>query len=180
MARAATAGLSGIDLEGYRDHRGVRVVGTWEWDDQLGLGLAAETDANQAYHVVDTARSALLAAWLITVLLFLAVLASLLQSRRHAVALSALQRRLAAVLESTTDPVCFADRHGRAIYLNEAGRVLLGGGIADGNEPPGSLPAWTQVLLRPETLARAADGGKLGRRGDRAHGRPGARSRCPR
>jgi diguanylate cyclase (GGDEF)-like protein/PAS domain S-box-containing protein len=159
MAQAATAGLSGIDLEGYRDHRGVRVVGSWEWDDQLGLGLAAETDANQAFHVVDTARSTLLAAWLITVLLFLAVLASLLQSRRHAVALSALQRRLAAVLESTTDPVCFADRHGRAIYLNEAGRVLLGGGIADGNEPPGSLPAWTQVLLRPETLARAAAAG---------------------
>jgi diguanylate cyclase (GGDEF)-like protein/PAS domain S-box-containing protein len=158
MAQAATAGIPGIDLGGYSDHRGVRVVGTWEWDEQLGLGLAAEMDADQAYHVVETARSALIGAWVITVLLFLAVLASLLQSRRRAVALSMLQRRLAAVLESTTDPVCFADRDGRAFYVNDAGHALFANGL------PGDLPtrtpmAWTRFLLRPEALQSAAMAG---------------------
>ncbi|HEY7682943.1 MAG TPA: EAL domain-containing protein [Gemmatimonadales bacterium] len=153
-----TGNGSGLDLDGYPSHRGVIVVGAWQWEDQLGLGLTAETDASEAYHVVETARSALLAALAITVILFLMVLTSLWQARRRAVALSALQRRLAAVLESTTDPVCFADRDGHAIYLNDAGRALLGTGVSD-RGPAWSAPSWTQVLLRPEALARAAEAG---------------------
>jgi diguanylate cyclase (GGDEF)-like protein/PAS domain S-box-containing protein len=155
MARSATTGTAGLDLDGYTDHRGLRVVGAWEWDSELGLGRAAETDAGRAYHVTETARSALFAGLGITLMLFLAVLASLMQSRRRSLALSALQRRLAAVLESTTDPVCFADRDGQAIYLNDAGRALLGGG---GPNPPRQSeqpPAWAQVLLRREALEHA-------------------------
>ncbi|HWA56833.1 MAG TPA: EAL domain-containing protein [Gemmatimonadales bacterium] len=158
MAREAVRGQSGIDLDGYRDHRGVRVVGAWEWDDQLGLGLAVETDAAEVYRVSDTARKAILIGLGMTVLLFLMVLFSVIQARRSAVAMSALQRRLAAVLETTTDPVCFADRSGQAIYLNDAGYALLGTGRerpARGAPPP----QWTQLLLRPETLAQAAVNG---------------------
>lgn len=159
MAQSATTGGTGIDLDGYRDHRGVEVVGTWEWDDQLGLGLAAETDASKAFHVAETARSALLAGLIITLLLFVAALASLQQSRRRAVAMSAVQRRLAAVLETTTDPVCFADRDGRAIYLNDAGQVLLGTGLPDPGPWHSAKPTWAQVLLRPEALAHAEAAG---------------------
>ena len=158
MARDATSGVAGLDLEGYTDHRGVKVVGAWEWDDQLGVGIAAESDMVMVYHVVDTARSALFAGLGITLLLFLGVLGSLGLARRRAAALSALQRRLAAVLESTTDPVCFADRDGRAIYLNDAGYGLLGGGDAAAHRH-GEPTAWAQVLLRPEALTRAANTG---------------------
>jgi PAS domain-containing protein len=160
MARSATGTSSaGTDLDGYRDNHGNLVVGSWEWDEQLGLGVAAETDARTAYHTVETARSALLGGVIITLVLFLAVLATLLQSRQRAVALSAIQRRLAAVLESTTDPVCFADRKGRPIYLNDAGRALLGDGLPNGPFLKGARPGWTRVLLRPEGLAHAAEAG---------------------
>jgi diguanylate cyclase (GGDEF)-like protein/PAS domain S-box-containing protein len=159
MARAATSGTPGSDLDGYRDHHGNQVVGSWEWDEQLGLGIAAETDAHTAYHVVETARSALLAGLAITLVLFLAVLAALLRSRQRAVEMSAVQRRLAAVLESTTDPVCFADRDGRPIYLNDAGRALLGEGLPSGPQGGNQRPGWTRVLLRPEGLAGAAESG---------------------
>jgi diguanylate cyclase (GGDEF)-like protein/PAS domain S-box-containing protein len=157
MARSATEGTAGIDLDGYTDHQGMKVVGAWEWDSDLGLGRAAETDARQAYHVSDTARNAVFVGLGITLALFLAVLGSLMQSRRRSQALSALQRRLAAVLESTTDPVCFANRDGQAIYLNDAGHALLGGGGPDTkSEGP---PAWSQVLLRREALEKAAADG---------------------
>ncbi|MFN8652734.1 MAG: diguanylate cyclase [Gemmatimonadales bacterium] len=155
MAREATHGQPGIDLEGYRDLRGVRVVGSWEWDDGLGLGVAVETDAAEVYRVSDTARKAILIGLAMTLSLFGMVLLGLVKARRHAVAMSAVQRRLAAVLETTTDPVCFADRSGQAIYLNDAGHKLLSSGREKQGRgaPP---PQWTHLLLRPDTLAHAA------------------------
>jgi diguanylate cyclase (GGDEF)-like protein/PAS domain S-box-containing protein len=158
MAQEAVHGEAGIDLDGYRDHRGVRVVGAWEWDDQLGLGVAVETDATEVYRVSNTARQAILIGLAITLSLFLAVLFSVTLARRRAVALSALQRRLAAVLESTTDPVCFADQSGQAIYLNDAGQALLGSG-RESTMRGVAPPRWSQLLLRPETLAQAAQEG---------------------
>ncbi|MDN5850133.1 MAG: universal stress protein [Nitrococcus sp.] len=44
MAEQATAGHSGFDNRGYRDYRGVEVVGTWRWLDAYGFGVAAEMD----------------------------------------------------------------------------------------------------------------------------------------
>lgn len=44
MAAQATAGQSGFDNRGYRDYRGVEVVGTWRWLDAYGFGVAAEMD----------------------------------------------------------------------------------------------------------------------------------------
>ncbi|MCO6440903.1 MAG: universal stress protein [Nitrococcus mobilis] len=44
MAAQATAGQNGFDNRGYRDYRGVEVVGTWRWLDAYGFGVAAEMD----------------------------------------------------------------------------------------------------------------------------------------
>lgn len=44
MAEQATAGRSGFDNRGYRDYRGVEVVGTWRWLDAYSFGVAAEMD----------------------------------------------------------------------------------------------------------------------------------------
>ncbi|MEH0168597.1 hybrid sensor histidine kinase/response regulator [Roseateles microcysteis] len=52
MAQSAVAGRSGIDVEGYRDYRGVRVIGAWQWLDELGFGLATEIDEAEAYQPV--------------------------------------------------------------------------------------------------------------------------------
>lgn len=44
MAAAATAGEDGCDWIGYRDYRGVEVIGAWRWIPDYGFGVAAEMD----------------------------------------------------------------------------------------------------------------------------------------
>lgn len=63
-ARSAIAGIPGMNLSGYRDYRGVTVIGTWLWDNQLGMGLVTEMDTAEAfapYHRVRQLVVALLA-----------------------------------------------------------------------------------------------------------------------
>jgi len=49
MAASLVREESGSDLEGYRDYRGVPVVGAWVWDKQLGFGITTEVDRAEAY-----------------------------------------------------------------------------------------------------------------------------------
>ncbi len=46
---SATSGTAGIDLEGYRDYRGVPVVGAWEWLPKYDMGLVTEIDHAEAF-----------------------------------------------------------------------------------------------------------------------------------
>jgi tRNA A-37 threonylcarbamoyl transferase component Bud32 len=48
-AASAIAGESGADLEGYRDYRGVPVVGAWQWLPEYDMGLITEIDHAEAY-----------------------------------------------------------------------------------------------------------------------------------
>jgi hypothetical protein len=49
MAASATAGHKGFDIEGYRDYRGVPVVGAWDWLPDVELGITHEVDVAEAY-----------------------------------------------------------------------------------------------------------------------------------
>ncbi|MDP6718666.1 MAG: cache domain-containing protein, partial [Pirellulaceae bacterium] len=49
MAADATAGNAGIDVEGYRDYRGVPVVGAWRWMQKFDIGVTTEVDVAEAY-----------------------------------------------------------------------------------------------------------------------------------
>jgi len=48
MAASATAGHAGVDVQGYRDYRGVPVIGAWRWIPTHGFGVAAEMDVTEA------------------------------------------------------------------------------------------------------------------------------------
>jgi tRNA A-37 threonylcarbamoyl transferase component Bud32 len=49
MAAEATAGKAGVDVEGYRDYRGVPVVGAWTWLPEADIGLTTEIDHAEAF-----------------------------------------------------------------------------------------------------------------------------------
>lgn len=56
MAASAANGESGFDLDGYRDYRGVVVVGAWRWLPELDLGIASEMDLAEAYATLAPVR----------------------------------------------------------------------------------------------------------------------------
>ena len=78
MAGDAIAGRSGVDVDGYRDVRGVSVVGAWRWLHQYDCGVAAEADASEAFQGLFIVRRAF---WSLVGLLVLGALGGLVYSR---------------------------------------------------------------------------------------------------
>ncbi len=58
MAAAATSGNDGMNVNGYRDYRGVPVVGAWTWLKDYNLGVATEVDVAEAYRPMYILRLA--------------------------------------------------------------------------------------------------------------------------
>ena len=59
LTRAATetvAGRAGVDVAGYRDYRGVPVVGAWAWLSDMDLGLITEVDVAEAFRPLRILR----------------------------------------------------------------------------------------------------------------------------
>lgn len=56
MAEDAIKGNSGYDVEGYRDYRGVSVVGAWTWLPKYQIGVATEMDSSEAFHPLSILR----------------------------------------------------------------------------------------------------------------------------
>jgi class 3 adenylate cyclase len=60
MAASAVVQHDGLDVHGYRDYRGVPVIGAWEWMEDFGLGIATEIDVTEAYRSLTILRRAFL------------------------------------------------------------------------------------------------------------------------
>ena len=73
MAGEATAGRNGSNVEGYRDYRGVEVMGAWLWDESLGLGMTTEIDVDEAMATYYDTRNTILIVLAITVAVALAL-----------------------------------------------------------------------------------------------------------
>lgn len=72
MASSAIQGWSEVDMEGYRDYRGVPVLGTWMWSDLLGIGLTTEINAEEAMASYYTMRLTTIGVLAITLLISVA------------------------------------------------------------------------------------------------------------
>jgi hypothetical protein len=69
MAVAAIAGEAGINLEGYRDYRGVKVIGAWRWLPEYEFGVATEIGVAEAFGVLRPLRRAF---WVLLAIVVLA------------------------------------------------------------------------------------------------------------
>ncbi len=56
MAASATTGRVGVNLDGYRDYRGVPVIGAWLWNETHGFGVATEMDISEAHRSINSIR----------------------------------------------------------------------------------------------------------------------------
>jgi signal transduction histidine kinase len=87
MASAALGSGGGRDLDGYRDYRGIEVVGAWLWDEDLNLGIASEVDVDEAYSVLRSNRIAMIGVTVFVELLILGVAIVVVRHRRGLVEL---------------------------------------------------------------------------------------------
>ena len=69
MAASAISGVQGLDTQGYRDYRGVKVIGAWSWSQRLGVGLASEIDLKEAIGSFKIVRNTVLTVLGITLFL---------------------------------------------------------------------------------------------------------------
>jgi serine/threonine protein kinase len=58
MAETAVTGRPGINVAGYRDYRGVKVVGAWQWLPEYGFGVATEVERSEALRSLRPVRLA--------------------------------------------------------------------------------------------------------------------------
>jgi hypothetical protein len=58
MAAAAGAGETGVDVLGFRDYRGVPIIGAWKWLDAEGFGIATQQDVAEAFQPLYVLRRA--------------------------------------------------------------------------------------------------------------------------
>jgi len=72
LVQSALEGGQGVDVEGYRDYRGVSVVGAWRWLGPYDFGVATEIDTAEAYRPLIILRRAF---WSLYVLLVISAIA---------------------------------------------------------------------------------------------------------
>lgn len=128
MARSATKGFYGVNVQGYRDYRGVRVFGAWGWDESLGFGMATEIDESEAMATYDMTRALLMGGYVLTAVL--AVLMAWYLSRLRQSAASRLQEAHATlegrIKERTSDLMAINERlHGEIVERVRTEEKLL-------------------------------------------------------
>ncbi len=137
MAESAVNGRNGINLEGYRDYRGVPVIGAWAWDDDLGLGISTEIDSAEAYRSLATNRRLFRTFVALTVglILCLTLLFRLFSGRQQAT--EARMRLQSAALEAAANGIVITDTNGTIEWVNPAFTELTGYSFseAEGKNP---------------------------------------------
>ncbi len=112
MAAAATRGIDGYDVLGYRNYRGVKVVGAWAWLPEFGMGVATEVATAEAFQTLHVLQLAFLVLFLLLVLSGVAIFAFTLL----------VERLQASVRKSALT----ARRLGQYVLVQEIGRGANG------------------------------------------------------
>jgi serine/threonine protein kinase len=76
MVERALAGESGVELEPFRDYRGVPVVGAWQWLPKYGFGVGLKLDSRDAFNLLRMVRAVFFVLFLLLLLASLALLLS--------------------------------------------------------------------------------------------------------
>jgi len=74
MVSRATNGTAGVQVEPFRDYRGVPVIGAWSWLPFYGFGVGTKIDAHEAFHTLRVVHRVFIVLFLLLVLASLGVL----------------------------------------------------------------------------------------------------------
>lgn len=129
-AREVTAGGQGQNLDGYRDPRGVLVMGAWEWNAEREFGVITEIELSEALAGASQAQAVLrvFAVAMALSFILLAVLFSAHRniSRQRAVATLEARQRLSQILMSAGEGIYGIDAEGKFTFINRSACEMLG------------------------------------------------------
>lgn len=148
MAASATGGNRDIDVNGYRDYRGVPVIGAWYWDENVELGISTEQDVSEAYALFNFVQILIYGGGVIAALILLALVWVFVSSRKQ---LAQLQLRLEAIVESAVDGIIVIDSLGIIENVNPAVEKLFG-------YKPYEVIGRNVKMLMPEAYSSQHDG----------------------
>ncbi len=151
MADAALAGRSGTSVDGYRNYRGVNVIGSWIWDDELQLGIVGEIEVAEAFANV---RRMSIVIWSLTLLaIVLILLASRDAVRRREAELESAHRRRYQALVTNLPGVVFRVRLAdqRLQYISDQVTSITG---YSANELTGEVATDFSGLTQPDARPR--------------------------
>ncbi|WP_203293049.1 ATP-binding protein [Maricaulis parjimensis] len=129
-ARSVIEEGRGHNLRGYRDGRGVLVMGAWRWDDVRDIGVITEIDVIDALAGANQARAVLrvFAVAMALSFILLAVLFSAHRTitRRRAQVTAAANQRLSQILMTAAEGIYGIDGNGTITFINPRACQMLG------------------------------------------------------
>ncbi|UCF46188.1 MAG: PAS domain S-box protein, partial [Myxococcales bacterium] len=124
--RQAKAGR-GVDVDGYRDYRGIRVLGAWMWSRDLGFGLTTEIDEGEALAPYKSTRRIVIAVLTATAFLALLLTVALLRvERRRFLQVRDREEHLRAILDTAADGIVTFDDEDTIEATNPALNRMFG------------------------------------------------------
>jgi PAS domain S-box-containing protein len=129
-ARSVIEDGRGYNLRGYRDARGVLVMGAWVWDDARDIGVITEIEVIDALAGANQARAVLrvFAVAMALSFILLAVLFSAHRTitRRRDAATHAANQRLSQILMTAAEGIYGIDGKGTLTFINPRACQMLG------------------------------------------------------
>ncbi len=148
MAKSATNGINGSDMDGYRDYRGVDVVGVWLWDEELAMGITTEQDKDEAYGIFNLVRLFIYVGAVVAATLMIGLTYVFGLGRRN---VREAQARLKAIVDTAVDGIVVINQNGVIESANPAVEELFG--------YPSSVMINSNVsMLMPEPYHHEHDG----------------------
>ncbi len=123
MAQNLSQELTGHNLEGYRDYRGIPVAGAWTWNSELGVGLATEQDIDEAYGTFYIIRALIYVAATVTAVILLALALIFNISRRK---IKETETQLTAIINTAIDSIIVINQKGIILNINPSFEKLTG------------------------------------------------------
>lgn len=144
MAKEALKGKSGTNLDGYKDYRGVTVVGTWLWDKTFNFGMATELNYEEAFSTYNTIKNVLVFTFSSSATLFIVLILTIINKNNDTIKINKVlsreilersqaevmlrnsQDRIRLLLDSTAEAIYGINTNGSCTFANNACAELLG------------------------------------------------------
>jgi signal transduction histidine kinase/DNA-binding response OmpR family regulator len=132
MAKSALLKESGFDIEGYRDFRGVKVVGVWSWLSEFRFGVASEIDYEEAYKLLFEMKKS-----------FFGIFGFLILAASGVIWLTWRQGKINSTLVEATEMAKKAS-YAKSLFLANMSHEI--------RTPLNAIMGFSQILLRNKTL----------------------------